>query len=57
VADQIKKGTFTADEAADLGDLELDASADAAAACRAWLEGRRAHLNHTTDQLFQWGTP
>jgi argininosuccinate lyase len=57
VADQIKKGTFTADGAADLGDLELDAAAAAAAACRTWLEARRDHLDHTTDQLFQWGTP
>jgi len=57
VAAKIQDGSFVPDLTPALVDLGLDASAAALAASAAWLGQRRDLINHTTEQLFDWGTP
>jgi argininosuccinate lyase len=57
VAEQLKDGTFAPAPSDALGPLGLEDTAAAAAACMAWMEGRRQHIDRTTEHLFRWGTP
>ena len=56
VAQQLQDGSFAPEPVPALAALDLTGSQRALAASSRWLETQRAHLNHTTDHLFAWGT-
>ena len=57
VAQSIHDGTFAPEPVPATAGLGLQATAEALTQTGCWLEQHRVFLNHTTEQLFAWGTP